>query len=65
MIATSADYATLKSLLGVDEVLVEQTERLALLNERAAGKAVVKNLTTGVISEYHLQPYGWQKIISD
>lgn len=64
MIATSWDYADLDRLLGVEEERVPPENRTIELAERAGGIARVKHLTTGEVTEYHLQPYGWQKVIA-
>lgn len=64
MIATSNDYEELDKLLGVDEQRIVPEDRATSLGERAGGIARIKNLTTGEVTEYHLQPYGWQKIIT-
>ena len=63
MIASPQDYVELESMLGVDEERIVPTDRAADIGERAGGLARIKNLTTGDVSEYHLQPYGWQKVI--
>jgi hypothetical protein len=65
MIASPQDYVELDSMLGVDEERIVPTDRAADLGERAAGLARVRNLTTDEVSEYHLQPYGWQKVITE